>query len=235
MAFLALIPVAVAITEVVEAVAVVGAVATTAYVGVKTVEAVSDVVSRSSSSSPSSSSSSSSFSCRCFGDPPFSGRKETIYYWWGNGISYEDYEKLKNWGYPVANTCFTLEEVKSFILCEEKVGKPTKDVGYEPPRDWDGRKVNVPSGKGKQKGYPDKGGNVWVPKEKQHGGPGWEFQHKDGKGHHHVGKDGKVRTHWKGNIIFLSSRRYFFSIFTKIILFLFPYIFTATAIFIIIK
>ena len=202
MAFLALIPIATLIAEVVETVAVLGAVATTAYVGARTVEAVVDATTSSSSSSSSSRgcgappSSSSPPICKCFGTPPFSGETKTIYYWWGNGLVEKEYKKLIDQGYGPTE-CFPLEELKHFILCEEKVGKPTKDVGYEPPKDWDGRKVNVPSGKGKQKGYPDKGGNVWVPKENMHGKPGWTVQHKDGKGHHHVGKDGKVRTHPK--------------------------------------
>jgi hypothetical protein len=89
-----------------------------------------------------------------------------------------------------------LEEVKTIIRCEAKVGKPGKEHGFEPDKNWDGKtKRRVPNDKSKDKGYPDENGNVWVPKDHQHGGPGWEVQHKDGRGHHHVGVDGKVRRH----------------------------------------
>ncbi|CAI2177467.1 399_t:CDS:2, partial [Funneliformis geosporum] len=167
MAFLALIPIAAVIKEIVETVAVVGTVAgavtATAYVGAKVVDGVTR-------------------------------RMESIYYWWGNGLSYEEYEKLLGQGYE-RNECFTLEEAKHIIFCEKKVGKPTKEVGYKPKKNWDGKKKKVPNDRSKEKGYPDEEDNVWIPKENQHGGPGWTVQHKDGRGHHHVDKNGKVRRH----------------------------------------
>lgn len=184
----------VAVKEVVEVAAVATVAVTTTYVAGKAVGTIVDNWEAGISSS-------FSFPSGCYGSgSTFSGRMETIYDWWGNGLSYEEYQRLEDWGYDTRTECFPLDELKSIIRCEAKVGQPpVNEPGWEekwePPRDWDGRKKRVPNDKSKEKGYPHKNGDVWVPKEDQHGGPGWEVQHKDGRGHRHVGKDGKVRRH----------------------------------------
>lgn len=182
-----------AVEEVVEAAVVVGATASAGYVGYRAIEATADLMS-SSISTPIrvSSSASSGF---------YLGEKKTIYDWWLNGVTTEEYEKLKGWGYDVQTECFTLEEVKSIIRCEEKVGQPpTNEPGweekYEPPKDWDGKKKR-PNDKSNKKGYPDKKGRVWVPKDDMHGDAGWEVQVDGGEDHFHVRKDGTVRRHRK--------------------------------------
>lgn len=58
-------------------------------------------------------------------------------------------------------------------------GQPTNEDGYEPPKNWDGKKVKHP--KTGQCGYPDKKGKVWVPSgPKGHGGPHWDVVDRDG-------------------------------------------------------
>src|SRR4051812_22168360 len=110
MAFIFTTLLQIAVEEVVGVAAVAGATAAATYVGARTIEAVSDSVSSGSSSSPSRPSSSPG---GCFGNSPFSGRKETLYYWWGNGLDYEEYQKLLGQGYGKTE-CFPLEELKSF-------------------------------------------------------------------------------------------------------------------------
>ena len=57
-------------------------------------------------------------------------------------------------------------------------GKPTKDDGFEAPKNWDGKKVKNPNGPGY--GWPDKRGNVWVPTGPNgHGGPHWDVEGPD--------------------------------------------------------
>lgn len=54
-------------------------------------------------------------------------------------------------------------------------GLPTEKDGFVPPKNWDGKKVNSPKGRGY--GWPDNKGNVWVPTgPKGHGGPHWDVQ-----------------------------------------------------------
>lgn len=78
-------------------------------------------------------------------------------------------------------------------------GQPTSEVGYEPPKNWDGELVRNPNGSGS--GYPDKKGNVWVPTGENpsnpnaHGGPHWDVQDPQTGKHVDVFPDGKVRTH----------------------------------------
>lgn len=64
-------------------------------------------------------------------------------------------------------------------------GKPNAEVGYHPPKKWDGQKVKVEKGKFKgKKGFPDKGGRIWVPTghgANAHGGPHWDVQYPGGK------------------------------------------------------
>jgi hypothetical protein len=58
-------------------------------------------------------------------------------------------------------------------------GMPTEKDGYEPPKNWDGKKVKNPNGHGY--GYPDKKGRVWIPTgPKAHRGPHWDVQNPDG-------------------------------------------------------
>lgn len=54
-------------------------------------------------------------------------------------------------------------------------GKPTENDGYIPPKNWDGKKVRSPNGRGF--GWPDEKGQIWVPTgPKGHGGPHWDVQ-----------------------------------------------------------
>ncbi len=73
-------------------------------------------------------------------------------------------------------------------------GKPTKNDGYEPPKNWDGKKVKHP--KTGKVGWPDKKGNVWVPTgpgSQAHGGPHWDVQHPNGKTYDNIYPGGRVR------------------------------------------
>jgi len=65
-------------------------------------------------------------------------------------------------------------------------GKPTDEDGYFPPKNWDGKKVAAPNGRGY--GWPDKDGDVWVPSGADgHGGPHWDVQDgKTGRNHKNV-------------------------------------------------
>lgn len=58
-------------------------------------------------------------------------------------------------------------------------GMPTKEDGFVPSKNWDGKKVKNPNGPGY--GWPDNKGNVWVPSGPNgHGGPHWDVQYPDG-------------------------------------------------------
>ena len=68
---------------------------------------------------------------------------------------------------------------------------PPPSSGYVPPKkNPNPKKVPNPNGNGK--GWPSEGGGVWVPDNKQHGGPGWTEQFPGGKHKHHY-PDGHVR------------------------------------------
>ena len=68
---------------------------------------------------------------------------------------------------------------------------PPPSSGYIPPKkNPNPQKVPNPNGNGK--GWPSEGGGVWVPDNKQHGGPGWTEQFPGGKHKHHY-PDGHVR------------------------------------------
>ncbi|MGM0601252.1 MAG: RHS repeat-associated core domain-containing protein, partial [Candidatus Rifleibacteriota bacterium] len=72
-------------------------------------------------------------------------------------------------------------------------GQPTEADGFKPKKNWNGRKVKSPNGK--DYGYPDKKGNVWVPTgtgPTAHGGPHWDVQHPGGS-HTNVYPGGHVR------------------------------------------
>jgi uncharacterized protein RhaS with RHS repeats len=57
----------------------------------------------------------------------------------------------------------------------EVLGIPPEEVGYKPPKNWDGKKVKNPNGAGS--GYPDKNGRVWVPTDhKGTHAPHWDVQ-----------------------------------------------------------
>ena len=192
-----------AVEEVVEAAVVVGAAAGAGYVGYRAIEATADMISSSVpvvgvSSSPSGCFSSSNSHSSC--GPFYIGEEKTVFDWWLSDLTTEEFKKLESWGYDDGTKCFPLDELKAIIRCEAKVGQPPVnepgwDEKYEPPKNWDGKKQKVPNDKSKERGYPHKNGDVWVPKDDMHGGSGWEVQHKDGKGHHHVGENGKVRRH----------------------------------------
>lgn len=73
-------------------------------------------------------------------------------------------------------------------------GMPTKDDGYNPPKNWDGRKVNNPNGSGT--GWPDDKGHVWVPTgpgPKAHGGPHWDVQDPKTGRHRNILPGGRER------------------------------------------
>lgn len=73
-------------------------------------------------------------------------------------------------------------------------GKPTEQDGYEPPKNWDGKKVRHP--KTGQYGYPDRKGNIWVPTGPgplAHGGPHWDVVDRDGKRSKNVMPGGNIR------------------------------------------
>ena len=68
---------------------------------------------------------------------------------------------------------------------------PPPESGYVPPKkNPDPGKVPNPNGNGK--GWPSEGGGVWVPDNKQHGGPGWVEQFPGGE-HRHRYPDGHIR------------------------------------------
>lgn len=69
--------------------------------------------------------------------------------------------------------------------------KPNPESGYIPPKkDPNPKKVPNPNGPGY--GWPDNEGGVWVPDNRQHGGPGWTQQFPDGS-HRHRYPDGHIR------------------------------------------
>jgi len=79
-------------------------------------------------------------------------------------------------------------------------GLPTANDGFVAAKNWDGKLVKNPNGKGY--GYPDKEGNVWMPTGiggsqsgttgVAHGGTHWDVQMKNGK-HQNVYPGGKIR------------------------------------------
>ncbi len=69
--------------------------------------------------------------------------------------------------------------------------RPTSEVGYEPPKKWNGQKVKNPNGPGG--GWPDVNGNVWV--STNHRGTHawhWDVQQADGS-HINVYPKGEVK------------------------------------------
>lgn len=74
-------------------------------------------------------------------------------------------------------------------LSAQAPGKPTKEDGYVPPKNWNGEKVKSKKGYG----YPDKDGNIWIPTgPKGHGGSHWDVQLKGG-GYQNVYPGGRIR------------------------------------------
>ena len=68
---------------------------------------------------------------------------------------------------------------------------PPPSSGYVPPKK-NPTTGKVPNPNGSGKGWPSEGGGVWIPDNKQHGGPGWTEQFPGGKHKHHY-PDGHVR------------------------------------------
>lgn len=61
------------------------------------------------------------------------------------------------------------------LLAEKAPGIPDEKDGYRPPKNWDGKNVRNPNGRGA--GYPDDKGRVWIPTD--HNGthaPHWDVQ-----------------------------------------------------------
>ncbi|RHZ67600.1 hypothetical protein Glove_300g9 [Diversispora epigaea] len=166
---------------VIEAVVVTGAVVTAAVVTKEVVEKTVDVIGSSSSSSSSSS------STTCF-------EKKTVYDWWCNGLTTEEKNILiDELGYKEKEGCFSLEHLKEKVerhFYDKEPGQPTKEDGYEPPKNWNGKLKKV--GNSQKKGYPHKDGSIWVPtgrgteNVKPHGGPHWDVQSRDGKSYRNV-------------------------------------------------
>jgi hypothetical protein len=72
-------------------------------------------------------------------------------------------------------------------------GVPTANDGFIPTKNWDGKLVPNPNGKGY--GYPDEKGDVWIPTgdgPSAHGGPHWDVQTPGGK-YRNVYPGGRVR------------------------------------------
>ena len=81
----------------------------------------------------------------------------------------------------------------SAVADAQAPGKPTKEDGYIPPKNWDGKKVK--HSKNGKVGWPDKNGNIWVPTGPgplAHGGSHWDVQFPNG-GYDNVYPGGKVR------------------------------------------
>lgn len=77
-------------------------------------------------------------------------------------------------------------------LIDSKV-PPNPESGYVPPKkNPNPGKVNNPNGAGK--GWPANDGGVWIPNNKQDGGPGWTVQYPGGR-HVHRYPDGHKRSH----------------------------------------
>jgi hypothetical protein len=111
--------------------------------------------------------------------------EKTIFDWWEHGITYQERQRLLNLGYDDKRGCFELQELKEILcLADKEPGKPTEKDGYKSPKNWDGKLKKAPNSQ--KKGYPDEDGNVWVPtgrdtdNVKQHGGPHWDVQLRNG-------------------------------------------------------
>lgn len=73
-------------------------------------------------------------------------------------------------------------------------GIPTEKDGYIPPKNWDGKKVRAPNGRGY--GYPDKNDRIWIPTGDgplAHGGPHWDVQDPRTGDHDNVMPGGLIR------------------------------------------
>lgn len=172
----------------VEEVVAVAATATAVYVGVEVVGNVAERIGEAtrSSSSPAPMTTTTLYL-----------EQKTIYDWWGSGLVYEEHQKLLGLGYDNRSGCFTLQELREILcLADKKPGKPTKDHGWEPPSNWDGKLKKEP--RGQRKGYPHKDRSVWVPtgedpqNPNSHGGAHWDVEYPDGS-HKDVFPDGRVR------------------------------------------
>ncbi len=58
---------------------------------------------------------------------------------------------------------FSRDDITSALtlLASMKLGPPARELGYKPPKNWNGKLVKNPNGPGS--GYPAKDGKVWVP------------------------------------------------------------------------
>jgi hypothetical protein len=160
--------------KVIEAIVIAGAAAATAVVVNEVVETTAEAVGRATSSSSSSTTTTTA-------------TKETEIFreWWGNNLTAEEQEIfIKEIGINPLLACFNFEHLKNKIdeyHLAKAPGKPTKEDGYEPPKNWDGKPKRVPNDKSKEKGYPHKDGSVWVPTgPKGHGGSHWDVEYPDG-------------------------------------------------------
>jgi hypothetical protein len=117
--------------------------------------------------------------------------RKTLWDWWLNGITSYERQRLIGLGHNDNDGCFTLQELKNKIYhADKEPGVPTKEDGYEPPSNWDGKLRKV--GNSQKKGYPHKNGEVWVPtgkgtdNVKPHGKPHWDVQSRDGRSYRNV-------------------------------------------------
>lgn len=105
---------------------------------------------------------------------------------------------------PTYDLCFDIDKIKhernrTFDVKSTEVdphgaqapGKPTENDGFIPKKNWDGKKVRNPNGRGY--GWPDDEGNVWVPSGPNgHGCPHWDVQLPNGD-HRNIVPGGRVR------------------------------------------
>ncbi|MGE0010305.1 MAG: polymorphic toxin type 37 domain-containing protein [Candidatus Babeliales bacterium] len=71
-------------------------------------------------------------------------------------------------------------------------GLPEEKHGFEPPKNWDGKKVRHPDNG--RIGWPDKYGYIWVPSGPfGHGGAHWDVQDPDGRSYDNVYPSGHIR------------------------------------------
>ena len=88
---------------------------------------------------------------------------------------------------------FSLPPVLNSSSSPKEPGKPGEKEGFKAPKGGAGELVKAPDGK--QKGYRDKNGNLWIPTGKggkAHGGPHWDVQ-RPGGGYINVHPGGNQR------------------------------------------
>ena len=86
---------------------------------------------------------------------------------------------------------FDVKSVETDRHGAQAPGKPTENDGFIPKKNWDGKKVRNPNGRGY--GWPDDKGNIWVPTgPRGHGCPHWDVEKPDGD-HVNIVPGGRIR------------------------------------------